>query len=270
MVDVSAETRGVFMNSMSFVSAFSLLAAAALSSAAQAETRQNLDLGYFMIGSVETYEIHENGAISEVRPFIRITDPVGTVPSPTPSTSPSPPTAGTVGTPSTPSPAPTQSIDGLLALGKQIWDIIAANRPVVTTSTERVSVVPPGITDWQDLEGWDRPQMRSFRSIYRNIYGVAMVDFEYRVMFTPKGRREDGKGAFLSGVTILPSALEVGWGYTFNAKGTVASITNAGSRKNPIAAVEIQMQWTLDTIFKHDERSFSYYVRGDGVFQEVQ
>ena len=45
---------------------------------------------------------------------------------------------------------------------------------------------------------------------------------------------------------------------------------NAGSRKNPVAAVEIQMQWTLDTMLAHDERSFSYYVRGDGDFQEIQ
>jgi len=262
------------MNSKYLVPALCVFGTVVLPSAAQAQARQNIDPAYFIIGSVETYEVHDNGSMSALRPMIRITDPVGTVPSPAPAPSPSASPSPSA-TASAPAPAPSngsvlQDIDGLFALGKQIWDIIAANHPVVTTSTERVSVVPPGITDWQDLEGWDRPQMRTFHSVYRNVYGAAMVDFEYRVMFTPKGRREDGKGAFLSGVTILPSALQVGWGYTFNAKGTVASITNAGSRKNPVAAVEIQMQWTLDTMLAHDERSFTYYVRGDGDFQEIQ
>lgn len=159
-------------------------------------------------------------------------------------------------------------LDKIIAIGDKIWKIIEKNKPVVNTKYQAMSLLPEGANRWEQLETWEAPQAKVFKNLYKNKFGMTVVEFNYRVVFTPGGS-VGGKGKYISRATIEPRDLSVAWGYTFNASGEVPSSTNAGTKLAPIAAMELRMDWTIDTVFKHTEESTLFYVRGDGLFKDV-
>lgn len=156
-------------------------------------------------------------------------------------------------------------LDRIINMGKKIWKIIEANRPVVDYRSDTANALPQGAVAWQQLESWDAPRARIFKVAYENLYGSEVVTFKFRVLYTANGR-VNGKGRYLTNVTIVPHELNVAWGYTFNAQGTVPSVVNAGTSREPVAAMELLMKWSVDTVLRHSESSASFYVRGDGEF----
>jgi hypothetical protein len=162
----------------------------------------------------------------------------------------------------------TGAINQIVNTGKAIWAIIEANKPVSNVSTDIANAIPQASSTWDSLEGWSAPQTHLFHVNYKNGFGKDVIDFTYRVIYIYAGN-VGGKGHFLNGVAIVPADLTVAWGYTFNAQAKVPSVTNAGSVKDPIAAMEIQMQWSVSTAFKINQQTQNYYVRGDGVFESL-
>ncbi|MGK5084718.1 hypothetical protein WDW37_15600 [Bdellovibrionota bacterium FG-1] len=156
-------------------------------------------------------------------------------------------------------------IDQIINLGKKIWEVVSANQPVVNIQTDSANAVPQGVTGWEALEGWQAPMARTYHVQYENLLGMTVVEASFRVLFTPGGNYH-GKGLYLTHVVVIPSSLTVAWGYKFGLVASVPSITNAGTSANPIAAAEVLLNWKVDTAVKHDERTISFYVRGDGVF----
>lgn len=160
-------------------------------------------------------------------------------------------------------------ISDIINIGKEIWTIVQANKPVVNVTTNQATAIPKGITDWTQLAGWQAPQIHTFQTTFTNAYGINVVQFQYRVTYTPGGTYK-GKGKFLANITVNPADLYVAWGYTFSVNVTIPSITNAGTTTSPIAAAEVLVSWTVDTVINHEQQTADYYVRGDGTFQTLQ
>jgi hypothetical protein len=165
---------------------------------------------------------------------------------------------------------PTGAMDlgSILNLGKQIWDIVEKNRPVANVKTDTASALPKGVTSWQDLAGWQMPKSKVFRVAYQNLYKRNVIDFSFRLLFTYGGNVR-GKGKYLTNVTMVPGALNVSWGFTFNAQGVVTSVVNAGTVADPVAAMELLMKWSAVSVMSHVEESVSLYVRGDGAMANL-
>jgi hypothetical protein len=162
----------------------------------------------------------------------------------------------------------TGAIGDIVNTGKLVWQVVKENKPVVSVTNDYATAVPKGVTDWGDLETWSAPTTRVFHVIYKNFYNSTVVDFTFRLIYSYNGSI-DGRGHFLTGVSIVPADLQVSWGYTFTANAKVPSITNAGTKADPIAAMQVQLQWSVDTIMKHIQNTANYYVRGDGQFQNL-
>ena len=159
-------------------------------------------------------------------------------------------------------------ISDIVNIGKQIWNIIEANQPVANVTMNSASAVPEGITNWQDLAGWEAPQTKTYETTCTNGFGMTVVDFQYRISFIPGGTY-NGRGKYLANVTVEPQNVTVAWGFKFNAQATVPSITNAGTVRSPIAAANVVVQWSVDTVAQHQSQSAEYYLRGDGMFEEL-
>jgi hypothetical protein len=159
-------------------------------------------------------------------------------------------------------------LDQFINMGKKIWSIIEANRPVVNVKTDIAHALPLGVQSWQQLATWQTPQAKAFRVVYKNLYGASVVDFTFRLHFT-HGGSVNGKGAYLTHITVVPANLSVVWGYTFNAQTEIPSITNAGTHEAPVAGALIEIKWSVDTALKHQQNTASYYVRGDGQFNNL-
>ncbi|MGZ3698587.1 MAG: hypothetical protein ACXWPM_06645 [Bdellovibrionota bacterium] len=159
-------------------------------------------------------------------------------------------------------------IDQIINMGKKIWDIVAANKPVVNVQTNVASALPQGADSWTNLQGWQNPVARTFQTTYKNIYGMKVVDFTYRLLYT-YGGNVNGQGRFLAAVTVIPANLTVAWGYTFNASTAVPTVVNAGTKVDPVAQMQVQIKWSVDTVLNHAETTQAYSVRGDGEFADL-
>ncbi len=160
-------------------------------------------------------------------------------------------------------------LDMIINMGKKIWAIIEAGKPTAEVNVSSANALPQGSRDWAQLQGWETPQVRRYRVSMKNGYGMTVVDFTYRVQFTPGGNFE-GRGRFLTNIVILPEDLYVAWAWNFSATASVPNVTNAGNIENPIAAAELLLDFKIETPLFKQRSTRSYYVRGDGMFVDLQ
>jgi len=225
----------------------SVLLAITLSASAYAADSMNQtpvdvqDEAYYTVGDVSIVELDE-----EVNPVV-----VGSA-SPDPSLR-----------------ADAITIDEIINTGKQIWQIILDNKPVVNLSFDTANGLPEGARHWTGLTNWQTPFSKTYQVSCKNLYGMNVVNFVFRVVFTYGGKL-DGKGLYIANAAVVPAALDVAWGYTFNAKAAVTNVVNAGSAKSPIAALQMDVRWSIDTAMKHSEGTENFFLRGDGFFMQLQ
>jgi hypothetical protein len=178
--------------------------------------------------------------------------------------------------PPAPGPRPVLSdIGEIIRVGREIWQIIEANRPQVDVSNQYWSAVPSGITDWTHLEGWEAPRGTAYRLTAKNLYGMTMVDVTFSVLRRTGGAYRDAqnrvRGKFLTGVTVEPLNVTVGPGYRLDltARMDASNIANIGTRENPVASMTPQVGWRIRTVIMDSQGRSLYYVTGDGQFREV-
>jgi len=53
-----------------------------------------------------------------------------------------------------------------------------------------------------------------------------VVDFTFRVVFLYGGNYQ-GKGKYLTGITVIPSNVDVMWGYKFDCKVSIPDTVNS-------------------------------------------
>lgn len=162
-------------------------------------------------------------------------------------------------------PAPTAEINfnDIINIGQQIWKIIENNKPVVNVTVNAGNAVPSGIDNWLQMDSWKPLKSQTYKVSYKNGYGLSVVDFNFRVSYFYGGGVK-GRGQYLANVTILPADLSVGWGYTFNAAVKIPMVVNIGSAEQPMAGMQVDLNWAIDTFVKHEESSLSFFVYGDG------
>jgi hypothetical protein len=159
-------------------------------------------------------------------------------------------------------------LSNILNFGKAIWTVIQDNQPVANVTLNTANAIPEAAKTWDSLQGWSAPQTRTFQATYKNTFDMTMVTFVYKIVYTYAGN-SSGVGQFLSGVSVIPSTVNVAWGVTFNADVNVPNVTNVGTQANPVAAMQVQLHWTVKTIDSHIEKTNAYYIRGDGPFSQL-
>lgn len=157
----------------------------------------------------------------------------------------------------------------IVNVGAKVWDIVKMGKPVAHMETPVVHALPKGLQCWNDLEHWQAPRTQTFEVVYKNGFGMEVVKFRFRLHYTYGGGKAD-RGQYLANVTVLPAELNVSWGYTFDAKVEVANTVNLGTRENPLAGVEMNLRWTVNTVFKESQNSFHFFVQGDGVSRTAE
>ncbi|MCX5785495.1 MAG: hypothetical protein NTX59_07385 [Elusimicrobia bacterium] len=162
------------------------------------------------------------------------------------------------------------TIDSIINIASKIWKIIADNAPVVNIDTKYAVAYPEGITSATQLAQWSKPKSYVYGFYAQNLYGSKMIDVEYKATYTYGGNYK-GVGKFLTAVTVVPTKVNVGWGYRFSMNASVpdSTITNVGTDKNPIAAMQLKLLWKMSTVLKESDGTSVYYVQGDGYFDEI-
>ncbi len=163
------------------------------------------------------------------------------------------------------------NIGNIVNIADQVWSIIDKNKAVVNISIDYAAAVPYGTTHWTQLQGWSRPATKRYSFTAKNMLGLQSLKVIYQVHWTYGGNFH-GKGKFLTGVTIEPIEVSVPWSHTVDLKAEVpdSTIANVGTSEDPIASMQVQLQWTIKPTLGHAvSQKVIYYVQGDGLLQEI-
>jgi hypothetical protein len=161
-------------------------------------------------------------------------------------------------------------LDQMINLGQKIWKIIEDNKPVVDVKKQYATALPKGSTGWQDIGGWHPPVGTIYQLTAKNAYGMKMINVRYQVLRTYGGSYQ-GKGKYLTAVTVEPLLVEVGWAYHFTMEASVpdTSIVNVGTSADPVAGMMATLNWRISTAIKDSQGQGLYFLQGDGAFKEV-
>ena len=162
------------------------------------------------------------------------------------------------------------TIDSIINIASKIWGIISNNAPVVNIDTKYAVAYPQGITSAAQMSQWSKPKSYVYGFYSKNLYGMKVIDVEYKVTYAYGGTYKGG-GKYLTAVTVVPTQVNVAWGYRFSMNGAVpdSTVTNVGTHTNPIAAMQLKLSWKISTIVKETDDACVYYVEGNGYFDEI-
>jgi len=154
-------------------------------------------------------------------------------------------------------------VDQLIALGKKVWPIVEAGRPVSNVKLGTISVLPA--SQGVALEGWSSPRHRKYRLVYENTYGWDVITFEFTVHYQ-YGGHNNGVGKYLDAVTLTANFVDVSWGFDFSAQTRLVRVTNRGTRANPIAGVTLEVSQVAKTVVSDMKSTSTFHISGDGKF----
>jgi len=162
------------------------------------------------------------------------------------------------------------TLDSIVNLMDKIWTLIEKNQPVVTVDTKYANAVPFGTTHWSQLQGWSKPATKKYSFSMKNGFGSEVVKVTYQVHYVHSGNFQ-GKGKFLTGVTIEPINITTSWGYKVSLASEVpdSTVANVGTHEDPVASMQVQLRWTVHTSVKDITSKAIYYVQGDGALEEI-
>ena len=165
-------------------------------------------------------------------------------------------------------------VDSLIAIGKKVYPIVEAGRPILSSELPVTHVLPKvnnrDVSDYDItlgmMENWRMPKSRSYRMIYKNFYGMEVISFTFTVHYQ-YGGSYNGTGKYLTGVFVSASNLYVSWGFEFSAKTKVISITNHGTLDNPVAGLSLKLSWVAKSVITESQSSKVFHVTGNGLIK---
>ncbi len=159
-------------------------------------------------------------------------------------------------------------VDQIINIGKKIFNVISQGRPVVNIKLDTANALPKGLSCWSDLSGWNMPNSKVYNVQYENGFGMTVVDYSYRVIYTAGGSA-DGIGKYITNATFMPANVSVGWGFEFDASAAIPSVFNTGSKQNPVAGMQMNMEWKVTSPMAHEQGTEAYFVSGENKLVEM-
>lgn len=160
----------------------------------------------------------------------------------------------------------------LIALGKEVYKIVEAGKPVITVSDNTpVSVLPrdgeSNYIDAMGLSSWSAPKVKKYRVKVKNYLGVSAVSLDFMLIFS-YGGQYNGSGKYLTGAQIKTTNVDVKWGYNLNVDFKVETIMNQGTDENPLAGVVLSLNYDINTVLQGNKTSKTFFINGLGHITE--
>lgn len=159
-------------------------------------------------------------------------------------------------------------VDEIINLGKKIWNIVEAGKPVVNVKTDVGTALPKGVSCWLDLQTWSQPAVETYEAVFTNAYGINVVKLQFQLV-SVAGGSYNGQGSYIAYATMVPTVIEVSWGYKLDAKVMVPTVYNMGTKEQPVAGMNMQMSYTVDTVLKHGQYGHNFFLTGKGDVKQL-
>lgn len=160
-------------------------------------------------------------------------------------------------------------VDKIINIGKKIWAIVDAGRPVVNIKVDTANALPAGVTCWDQLEGWKAPTSKLYQVAYENGFGAQVITFNFRVNFISGGAYK-GQGQYITLASVQPALVDVAWGFRFDAVATVPMVFNQGTKMDPLAGMQLAMNWKVATALQEIQQAENFFINGAGVLKKLK
>lgn len=157
-------------------------------------------------------------------------------------------------------------LDIILNLGKQAWQLIQENAPIVSTNLQTANALPQGIQCWNQLEKWQAIRAVDYQISFKNLLGGDVIRYVARVIYAYGGSYK-GKGRYIANATVQNKEIMVRTTNVLNVDVQIPQVLNAGTTSNPNAAMQVTINVEAKNKFLpliHHARSISFVLFGDG------
>ena len=154
-------------------------------------------------------------------------------------------------------------VDKVINIGQKIWTVVEKGRPVANYSSANANALPANASRWDQLQNWNQPTSKVVSVVYKNAFGMEVINFKYRILLL-SGGSANGVGKYIGYATVQPLEMTVAYMYAFNVKASVDSVYNMGTKKNPLAGMILNINWTVETVLKKSTMTHSYALDGLG------
>lgn len=160
-------------------------------------------------------------------------------------------------------------VDQIINIGKKIFNIVEMGKPTVDIKTDIATAMPKGARCWADLETWQVPQSKVYQVSMHNGFNEEVVKLSYRLVWLPGGSVA-GVGQYIGYATISPVDVQVAWGFNLNAKVSIPTVFNMGTKAAPVAGMNMNMEYHIENVVTNVTQAQAYFVDGKGGFQQLQ
>jgi hypothetical protein len=158
-------------------------------------------------------------------------------------------------------------LNTIIAIGKEVWNVVENYQPTSDVSTASASAVPAGVTDWTQISGWQETSSDTYEWNLKDLVHITLVDYKYRVLFDYGGQlTQNGvTGLYVANVRVQPDEVYVNWANSFNSTVTISQqILNIGSTDAPIAAMQIVHRMHFHNLLQDEVQEDTFVVDAEG------
>jgi hypothetical protein len=160
------------------------------------------------------------------------------------------------------------SIQTWITIGAKVWQVVVANKPVANVGTQRISVLPVAQPDWAKMENWQGPAAKQFVINVKNGFGTVVVKHAYTIAYNYGGQL-GGKGSFLANATVIPSKINVLWGFSLDSQVEIGQVINTSSTDDPTPGVDVQLGYKINSVLSHIEGRDTFFLKGNGEMMQI-
>jgi hypothetical protein len=159
--------------------------------------------------------------------------------------------------------------------GIAAWNVVNDGAPSGSASSSYASAIPPDwVFQWSSVDGWKGPKEVVYTYTVTNLYNVDVIKVKYVVSFY-YGGTENGsipgkvKGKYITNFTVKALEMNVIWGWHFNLDVRMSNPMNIGTKLNPVAFLQSDLNWTISTPFATESGIRSCTVDGNGNYKDL-
>ncbi len=73
----------------------------------------------------------------------------------------------------------------------------------------------------------------------------------------------------ITNATFQPANVSVAWGFQMDATAEIPTPVTLGSKQDPVAGMQMNMQWKVTSPISHEQQTDSYFVSGDNSLKKL-
>jgi hypothetical protein len=159
-------------------------------------------------------------------------------------------------------------VSGITYVGKKVYALIKDGKPVSGAELESSHALPAGILDPMALSDWRMGRSEVIDQRWLNGNGRESVRISFHFVFSYWGQY-NGHGRYLAAVTVVPDLMSAAVFRKVNLSAHIASVLNIGSQSEPVAAIGVVIESSINSVASSINTSHHYILTGRGELCEL-